>query len=121
MNDLVKPGFQNEDLRLAFFSSLKEKSRARLLFREDKTFQNIPWDDSPPLSIVMPLRAIALLKKRGLSFQIKEPVTEDSITPEQRRAWNERKTIRCKCLCGATFFLEEVCIVHEKGNFYVKT
>ena len=52
------------DLRLAFFLSTKELRKARSLLREDDEFQGIPWDDSPPLSLVMPSKAITLLQKR---------------------------------------------------------
>ena len=108
------------DLRLAFFLSLNELKTARLLFREDKDFQGIPWDDSPPLSLVIPSRAVALLKKKGLFFQVKEPSTQDSLTPQQHKALDENKAILCKCLFGATFFLERISPTFEKGTFYVK-
>jgi len=108
-----------EDLRLAFFFSSKELFRAQSLFREDKEFENIPWDGSIPLSIVMPLKATNLLKKRGLQFNVKEPLGH-SLTQEQHGALKKDKAILCRSLFGISFFLERMPLVFEKGGFYVK-
>lgn len=108
------------DLRLALFPSLEELRKASLLFKEDKEFQKIPsqhW----ALTIIMPSKAITLLKKRGMSFKVKEPITEDGPTPEQKELCKEGKAMLFKSLLGAVFFLEKVSAVFEKGNFYVKT
>lgn len=108
-------------LRLADFPSLQELTKASLLFKEDKEFQNIPWDSSPPISIVTSLRGITLLKKRGLSFEVKDPIPESGLTPEQKKACKESKALVFRSLFGVRFYLEKVSVVFEKGgNFYVK-
>lgn len=116
---------RREDLRLAFFFSSKELSDARSLLSKDEEFKDVLWDDSPPISLVMPSRAIPLLKNKGFNFQVKEPVMEESLTQKQWQAWKEDKAILFGYmfwgLFEVEFFLERVSIVREKGEFYVKT
>lgn len=103
MNTSKTTEIQSNNLQLAFFQSLKEASRATKLFLWDEEFKNIPWADGP-LSLVVPSKAIPLLKARGLKFQVLKPITEADLTPEQDKALKEDKAILFGCW-GAMFFL----------------
>lgn len=106
MSALAKDQIQNNDLRLISFQSLKECSKVISLLRKDEELKNFPWTTGP-LSIIISSNAIPLLKAKGLTFRVIDPIIESNLTPKQDMALKKDKAILFGCW-GATFFLERV-------------
>ena len=122
----AKSQIKREDLRLVLFLSSDEEYKARVLLRKDEEFKNVPCEESPAsLSLIMTLKGIKLLKKRGVSFKVFEPTATDSLTPKQMEIWKEKKVLIAQLMFQmeimVTFFVEGISFIDKKGKFYVKT
>ncbi len=82
--------WQEKDLRMLFFSSEEERVRNRQILRQDEELKDFAYMAYDPLPIVH-VKAIPLLKKKGLKFQVSKPVTYSTLTPAERKLLGEKK------------------------------
>ena len=81
---------QTKDLRMLFFSSEEERLRNGQILRQDEELKDFAYMAFAPLPVVH-AKAIPLLRKRGLKFQVSKPVVYSTLTSGQRKLLGEKK------------------------------
>jgi len=105
------PKLQSKDLRMVCFHSWKEFLE-RPFFPEDEDLKGFSYQIGP-CAIIVPVRAVPLLKKKGLKFDVLEPTTESDLTSEQNKALKNNKAILYS-YGDVSFFMERSRYLNRK-------
>ena len=103
---------ESKDMRMVLFSSVEEFERGRSLFPKESGF-------SPLSSLIIPKKALAILKSSGLKFQALEPFNKDDLTPEENKDIDENKA-RLISIGGTLFFINAKLFGLYKSNYRKK-